>query len=119
MKKTRFAEPTDLSGLIQREMSATLPSDISIQRLIDDSLLVLSREIRNLKALSVNGKLEPNDARDLRDHLKLLFELKDRESESLKGMTDEQIEATAVEVLKPKESNDSKQTSAPSGDDKA
>lgn len=105
MKKTRFSEPTDLSGLIQREMSATLPSDISIQRLIDDSLLVLSREIKNLKALSINGKLEPNDARDLRDHLKLLFELKDRESESLQGLTDEDLEKQAISALASKEEN--------------
>lgn len=103
MKKTRFSEPTDLSGLIQKEMSATLSSDISIQRLIDDSLLVLSREIAALKALSVRGKLEPNDARDLRDHLKLLFELKDRESESLQGLTDEDLEKQAFSAMTFKE----------------
>lgn len=68
-------------------------SDISIQRLIDDGLLVLFREITNLKRLSVSGKLEATDARDLRDHLKLLFELKDRESESLKGLTDDELKA--------------------------
>lgn len=67
-------------------------SDISIARLMDDSLLVLYREIKHLLALSARGKLDPNDARDLRDHLKLLFELKDRENESLKGLTDEQLE---------------------------
>lgn len=66
-------------------------SDISIARLIDDGLLVLFREITNLKRLSVSGKLQAPDARDLRDHLKLLFELKDREDASLKGMTDEQL----------------------------
>jgi DNA polymerase-1 len=43
--------------------------------------------------LSVRGKLESNDARDLRDHLKLLFELKDRESVSLKNLTPEQLKA--------------------------
>lgn len=67
-------------------------ADISVQRLIDDSLLVLYREVKNLMRLSVNGKLEATDARDLRDHLKLLFELKDRESDRLDTMTDEEIE---------------------------
>lgn len=67
-------------------------SEISIARLIDDGLLVLYREITNLKRLSVSGKLEATDARDLRDHLKLLFELKDRENESLKGLTDAELQ---------------------------
>lgn len=70
-------------------------SDISIARLIEDGLLVLFREIKNLKALSVNGKLPPNDARDLRDHLKLLFELKDREKGLLDTMSDEELEKLA------------------------
>lgn len=68
-------------------------SDISVQRLIDDSLLALYREVKNLLTLSAKGKLTPNDARDLRDHLKLLFELKDREDESLHGISDEELEA--------------------------
>lgn len=71
-----------------------------MQRLIDDCLLVLHREVKNLVALSVRGKLEPNDARDLRDHLKLLFELKAREDDSLQGMSDEELEQHAKEVLK-------------------
>lgn len=75
-------------------------SEISIARLIDDGLLVLFREITNLKRLSVSGKLGPTDARDLRDHLKLLFELKDRESESLKGLTDEDLEAQLNDISK-------------------
>lgn len=66
-------------------------SDISVQRLIDDSLLALSREVKNLLVMSVKGKLQPTDARDLRDHLKLLFELKDREAASLQGLTDDEL----------------------------
>lgn len=74
-------------------------SDISVQRLIDDGLVVLYREIKQLMMLSAKGKLEPNSAKDLRDHLKLLFELKDREGESLRGLTDEEIRAKATEAL--------------------
>jgi hypothetical protein len=74
-------------------------SEISVDRLIDDSLLALYREIKNILKLSAHGKLDPNDARDLRDHLKLLFELKEREKEALHGMTDEEIKAKAKAAL--------------------
>jgi len=82
---------TDLSSLKGPQIEAPLISEISIQRLIDDSLSVLYREVKNLLILSAKGKLDAPSARDLRDNLKLLFELKDREGESLKGLTDEQI----------------------------
>lgn len=72
-----------------------LISDISIDRLLDDGLLALQREMKNLLRLSANGKLEGPDARDLRDTVKLLFELKDRENALLKGMTDEQLRELA------------------------
>jgi hypothetical protein len=84
-----------LKAYVKQEEKASIKdipiSDISIARLIDDSLLALYREIKNLLILSAKGKLSPVDARDLRDHMKLLFELKDREGESLKGMSDEQL----------------------------
>lgn len=74
-------------------------SDISIQRLIDDSLIALHREVKNLLTLSARGKLEASDARDLRDHLKLLFELKDREADSLNRLTDAQLKEQAQKAL--------------------
>jgi hypothetical protein len=74
--------------------------DISVDRLIDDGLLVLHREIHQLKLLSAKGKLEASAARDLRDHVKLLFDLKKREEDSLIGVTDEEIEAKAKEIIK-------------------
>lgn len=73
--------------------------DISIQRLLDDCLLVLDREVRNLKIMSARGKLEASDARDLRDHCKLLFELRDLESNTLRNLTDEQLAEKAKEAL--------------------
>lgn len=73
--------------------------DISVARLIDDSLLALHREIKNLLMLSAKGKLDANNARDLRDHLKLLFELKDREGESLRGLTDDELKTKVKEAL--------------------
>lgn len=88
----RIAKPmTELPPKPQEE--AVFISDVSIQRLIDDSLTVLYRETKNLMKLSVNGKLDAPNARDLRDNLKLLFELKEREDATLSGMTDEEIEA--------------------------
>lgn len=74
-------------------------SDISVSRLIDDGLLALYREIKNLLILSAKGKLDAASSRDLRDTVKLLFELKDRENESLKGLTDEQLKEQARQVL--------------------
>lgn len=83
---------TDLSSL-KKPVELPPVSEISIARLLDDGLLILFREIHNLKVLSANGKLESNDARDLRDHLRLLFDLKDREHDLLKGLTDDQLKA--------------------------
>lgn len=73
--------------------------DISVQRLIDDCLLALYREVKNILAMSVRGKLAANDSRDLRDHLKLLFELKDRESASLQSLTDDELKELAEQAL--------------------
>ena len=98
IKNNRYSEPTDLSGIVAKEIASQPISDISVARLMDDCLVVLYREVKNLLTLSSRGKLDPNDARDLRDHLKLLFELKARENESLRGLTDEQLEAKVKEV---------------------
>lgn len=100
----RIAKPvTNLDDMITKavakETDPSLVSDISIDKLIDDGLIALNREITNLKTTSAHGKLDAADARDLRDHLKLLFELKDRESDSLKGLTDEELEAFARDIL--------------------
>ncbi len=86
---------TDLSILAQPSTPDPVLSDISVDKLIDDCLLVLHREVKNLLKLSVPGKLEATDARDLRDHLKLLFELKEREAAMLKGLTDDQLKMMA------------------------
>lgn len=75
------------------EAEKPLVSDISIQRLIDSGLVSLDREMRNIAILSAKGKLDAASARDLRDHVKLLFELKEREDASLKDMTDEELAA--------------------------
>lgn len=88
----RIAKPSTVIFQKSEEVETPLVSDISIQRLIDDSLLILYREIKQLLFLSSKGKLPPENARDLRDHLKLLFELKNRENEMLSKVTDEQLE---------------------------
>lgn len=81
----------------------TVISDISISRLMDQGLVALNREVKNILILSARGKLEASDARDLRDTIKLLFELKDRERELLNGITDEQLE-----ILNNKKTEESK-----------
>jgi hypothetical protein len=93
-------KPNQHTDLVAMSKVKDIPiSDISVARLIDDGLLVLYREVKNLMILSTRGKLEPNDARDLRDHLKLLFELQARENESLRGLTDEQLKEKAQAAL--------------------
>ncbi len=105
MKRYVRPEPTkDGNGMFQSNRpvpaEAPLVSDISINSLIEDGLVILYKEIKNLMGLSDKGKLTPPDARDLRDHLKLLFELKKQESDLLQGLTDEQLEEQAKKVLK-------------------
>lgn len=74
-------------------------SDISVDRLLDTGLVILMREMKNLMSLSSNGKLEANDARDLRDTVKLLFELKEREAKSLASLSDEELASRAKAAL--------------------
>lgn len=81
------------------EIDDTPAKDISVTRLLDDGLVALYREMKNILTLSSHGKLDAATARDLRDHLKLLFELKDRENESLKQFSDEELEQKAKAVL--------------------
>jgi len=88
----------------QSEMNAAqapLISDIDIGELLDKGLLALSREIHNLVIASAKGKLDAASARDLRDHIKLLSDLKDRENSLLKGLTKEQLEAALKDVTAP------------------
>jgi len=96
----RIAKPmTDISSTLAPKVEDPVISEISVARLIDDGLLALHREIKNILILGAKGKLEANDARDLRDHLKLLFELKDRENESLRHLTDEELAEKAKAAL--------------------
>jgi hypothetical protein len=74
-------------------------SDISVTRLIDDGLLAIHREMKNLLMLSAKGKLDAAYARDLRDTVKLLFELQSREGDSLRGLTDEQLKEQAKKAM--------------------
>ena len=91
--------PKPMTDISTPKVSDPPISDISVARLIDDGLLALHREIKNILILGAKGKLDPNNSRDLRDHLKLLFELKDRENESLRGLTDEELEIKAKAAL--------------------
>lgn len=91
---------TDLTEYTKsKSLDPTTLSDISVARLIDDGLLALYREMKNLLMLSAKGKLDAANSRDLRDIVKLLFELKDRENESLRGLTDEQLKEHVRKAL--------------------
>lgn len=95
----RIVKPNQLTDLSPLQPPDMAVSDISVTRLIDDGLLALYREMKNLLSLSAKGKLDAASSRDLRDTVKLLFELKDRENESLKSVTDEQLEEQAKAAL--------------------
>lgn len=88
---------TDLAPIRAPEIAK---SDVNVDKLIEDALYILYREIKNLFMLSARGKLDANYAKDLRDHTKLLFELKAQMNESLRTLTDEQLKAKAAEALK-------------------
>lgn len=97
--------------MVQMNMPPEPPEvgDISVQRLIDDSLLALSREVKNLLVMSAKGKLGAAEARDLRDHLKLLFELKDREDDQLSGLSDDELLELMHKTAKRRAEESSKQ----------
>lgn len=97
----RYAKP--ITEVPKQEVAAeTLPpsmTDVSVVRLIDDGLIALQREMKNILRTSASGKLDPASARDLRDHMKLLFELKKMEEDSLRHMSDEQLRTAAKKTL--------------------
>ncbi len=105
MKLKHFAKT---STVLPTAAEDTVISDISIARLIDQGLLTLSREIKNLTMLSVRGKLSPADARDLRDHLKLLFEMRAMEADVLRTLSDAELQSRAKKAM----SDDSDQSSS-------
>ncbi len=80
---------------------APVISDISVDSLISDALLALYREIKNLLMASARGKLEAADAKDLRDHTKMLFEIKDRENRDLSSLSQEDVEKLLALVRTP------------------
>lgn len=75
-----------------------LVSEISIGALLDRGLLVMQREMINLNKLSLEGKLTGSDSKDLREIVKVLFELKDREDQLLRNKTDEELRAMVDNV---------------------
>lgn len=84
----------------QNEAEAeAIVTDTSVGTLIDSGLLALSREMKNLLVASAHGKLDPASARDLRDTVKLLFELKDREDAAVKAMPQEKLNELAKKAL--------------------
>ena len=92
-------KPNQSSISVAPNVADNFVSDVSVARLIDDGLLAIHREMKNLLMLSSRGKLDAASARDLRDTVKLLFELKDRENDSLRGLTDEQLKEQAKAAL--------------------
>lgn len=62
-----------------------------IEAELDKCAIVLQREIKNLLTLSVRGKLESVDARDLVQYIKLLHELRTDQKSKAAAMTDDEL----------------------------
>ena len=78
---------------IRKELSSEpIAADISLDDLIGKSLLILYRETRALLEESSAGKLSKDSAVCVRDNLKLLKELKEKEKSVLDNLTDEELE---------------------------
>jgi len=95
----KYVPKPNQSSITETKEPESFVSDISVTRLIDDGLLAIHREMKNLLMLSARGKLDAAQARDLRDTVKLLFELQARENDSLRGLTDEQLKEQAKKAL--------------------
>lgn len=95
--KTGLQLSTEEDAKRQSFVKDVQTSDISIDNLLQDGLLGIYREVKNLLYLSVRGKLNKDDAKDLRDTVKLLFELKDREKDLLENLTNEELEGKLKE----------------------
>lgn len=78
-------------------------SDISFGDLLDRSRLILHREIGNLTYESSQGKLSKDSAQSLRDYVKLLTDLNEREKELVKDLSADQLKEIT---------NESQQTSS-------
>ncbi len=71
-------------------------ADMDITTLLGKTTNILVREIRNLMAESLTGKLSPNSSRDLVNYVKLLKELYDAEKDILEDLSSDELK----EILK-------------------
>lgn len=65
--------------------------DISLDKLLNNCLVLLDREIKELRKESVLGKLSKDSAHSLRENAKLILDLKKKEKELLDGMSEEEL----------------------------
>lgn len=99
---TRIYPPKDASGAYVKEtikpdkldvadIPSPLRSDLELSSMLDGSLQILFRELYFLRLSSASGKLTKDDAIALRDYIKLLKDLKERERKLLDDLTDEEL----------------------------
>lgn len=70
--------------------------DPDLDNLLSKCLTILDREVRHLMLLSLD-KLSKDNAHSLREHTKLIMDLKKREKELLEDMPDEDLERLAAQ----------------------
>ncbi len=95
----RYTHPDQLKEAEPKVVQPPDPklTDISLDELLSKSILILYREIRSLLLESSTGKLCKDSAQSLRDYIKLLNELKEREKDVLESLSDEQLKEIANE----------------------
>lgn len=74
--------------------------DFTLESQLEKATEILRREITNLMIESSSKKLSPASAKDLVAYIKLLSELKAEQSETLEGLSDEQLKAITDDTTK-------------------
>lgn len=87
----RKLDPEDPNAPGFEEQDAR-PDALSIDDMLEDSILILSREIKNLRQESSLGLLSRDSSNALTGYIKLLKELKREEKELLDNLSDEELE---------------------------
>lgn len=76
------------------------PNTVGLDDLLEKNLVILYRETRQLLELSARGILGKDNAHSVRENLKLIVDLKKKETDLLTTMTDEDL-AKYLQTRKP------------------
>lgn len=86
-----------MAKIIPSANKEVMPSDgiVDSAELLERTMIVLQREIKNLMTNSAKGKLEASHAKDLVQYVALLSDVEEKRKAQAAGMSDEELEAIA------------------------